>query len=100
MAWRSLRPLPCSTRNIIAYSPVAGLRSAATRTALGSSSCTRPGGNATGYNFFSTEVTGKRFQLLQHLDHPNIDVLLQEMGGKAVAQRVRGHALADPGQMG
>ena len=35
----------------------------------------------------------------QHLDHANIDVLLQKMGGKAVPQRVRRHALVDPGRL-
>ena len=35
----------------------------------------------------------------QHLDHPNIDILLQEMGGKTVPQRVRRHMLLDPGRL-
>jgi hypothetical protein len=33
----------------------------------------------------------------QHLDHPNIDILLQEVGGKTVPQRVRRHMLRDTG---
>ena len=33
----------------------------------------------------------------QDLDDANVDVLLQQMRGEAVAQRVRRHALADPG---
>ena len=31
----------------------------------------------------------------QHLDHPDIDLLLQEMGGKAVSQRVERDLLVD-----
>src|SRR5829696_8192837 len=33
----------------------------------------------------------------QHLVDANVDVLLQQMRGKAVSQRVRRHLLADPG---
>src|SRR5215216_4782241 len=33
----------------------------------------------------------------QHLDHANVDVLLQQMRGEAVPERVRGHVLGDPG---
>src|SRR6516225_3813757 len=36
----------------------------------------------------------------QCLDHANIDVLLKEVGGKAVPQRVRRHALLDPRGLG
>ena len=36
----------------------------------------------------------------QHLDHANVDVLLQQMGGEAVPQGVQGDALADPGHLG
>src|SRR5450631_2596473 len=36
----------------------------------------------------------------QDLDHPNVDILLQQVGGKAVAERMRRHALADLGHMG
>src|SRR5258706_1449123 len=35
----------------------------------------------------------------QHLNHTNIDILLQKMGGEAVPQRVHRDALADPGQL-
>ena len=35
----------------------------------------------------------------QDLDHANIDVLLQQMGGEAVPQRVRRHALGDLGRL-
>ena len=35
----------------------------------------------------------------QHLDHANVDVLLEQMGGEAVAQRVRRDALGDPGRL-
>ena len=35
----------------------------------------------------------------QNLDHPNIDVLLQQMGRKAVPQRMRRHLLGDLGQV-
>src|SRR6266511_2811999 len=35
----------------------------------------------------------------QHLNHANIDVLLQEMGGEAVPQRMRRHVLLDPGRL-
>src|SRR3954471_10582872 len=36
----------------------------------------------------------------QDLDDANVDVLLQEMRGEAVAQRVRRHPLLDPGGLG
>ena len=36
----------------------------------------------------------------QHLDHPDIDVLLEQMGGEAVPQGVRRHALVDLGHIG
>src|SRR5215213_10106819 len=36
----------------------------------------------------------------QDLDDANVDVLLQQMRGEAVAQRVRRHPLADPGGLG
>ena len=36
----------------------------------------------------------------QDLDHPNIDVLLEQMRRKAVTQGVRGHPLADLGHVG
>ena len=36
----------------------------------------------------------------QHLDHADIDVLLEQVGGEAVPQRVRRHALLDPGRIG
>src|SRR5450432_3611023 len=36
----------------------------------------------------------------QHLDHPDIDVLLEQMGGEAVPQGVERHALADLGRVG
>jgi len=35
----------------------------------------------------------------QHLNHTNIDILLQKVGGKAVPQRVQRNALADLGNM-
>ena len=35
----------------------------------------------------------------QHLDHANIDILLQEMGGEAVPQRMRRCVLLDPGRL-
>ena len=35
----------------------------------------------------------------QHLDHADIDVLLEQMGGEAVPQRVQRHALVDPGHL-
>src|ERR1700747_869877 len=31
----------------------------------------------------------------QHLDHANVDALLEQMGGEAVAQGMRRHALGD-----
>src|ERR1700740_2569039 len=31
----------------------------------------------------------------QHLDHANVDALLEQMGGEAVPQRMRRHALGD-----
>jgi hypothetical protein len=31
----------------------------------------------------------------QHLDHPNVGILLQQMGGKAVPQRVQRDVLVD-----
>ena len=34
----------------------------------------------------------------QHLDHADVDVLFQQMGGEAVPQRVRRHPLLDPGR--
>src|SRR5215207_3943583 len=36
----------------------------------------------------------------QHLDDANVDVLLQQMRGEAVAQGVRRYPLADPGRLG
>jgi hypothetical protein len=33
----------------------------------------------------------------QDLRHPDVDPLLEQAGGVAVAERVRGDALADPG---
>src|SRR5260370_34634499 len=36
----------------------------------------------------------------QHLDHSDIDVLFQEMGGKAVPECVRRYPLVDPGHVG
>src|SRR5437773_3848556 len=36
----------------------------------------------------------------QDLDHPNIDVLLEQVGGEAVPQRMHGHRLADLGHVG
>ena len=35
----------------------------------------------------------------QHLDHSDIGVLLEQMGGKAVPQRVRGDTLLDGGHL-
>ena len=35
----------------------------------------------------------------QHLDHADVDVLLEQMGGEAVAQRVRRDPLGDPGRL-
>jgi hypothetical protein len=32
----------------------------------------------------------------QHLDHPDIDAALQQMGGEAVPQDMNGHLLVDP----
>jgi hypothetical protein len=36
----------------------------------------------------------------QHLGHPDIDVLFQKIGGKAVSQDVERHALVDLGPIG
>lgn len=36
----------------------------------------------------------------QGLDDPDVNLLLQQMGGEAVAQDVHGHALVDPRQVG
>src|SRR5215216_3897951 len=36
----------------------------------------------------------------QNLDHPDIDVLLEQMGGEAVPQRMHGYRLTDPGHIG
>src|SRR3954464_15614385 len=36
----------------------------------------------------------------QHLDHADVDVLLQQVSGEAVAQRVRRDPLGDPGPVG
>ncbi len=36
----------------------------------------------------------------QHLDDADVDLLLQQVGGKAVAQRVHRHALVDLGRVG
>jgi hypothetical protein len=36
----------------------------------------------------------------EDLDHPDVDVLFQQVGGEAVAQRVRRHPLVDPGRLG
>src|ERR1700704_723674 len=36
----------------------------------------------------------------QDLDHPDIDVLLEQMGGEAVPQRMHGYRLTDPGHLG
>ena len=44
-----------------------------------------------------------RLELLvaqQDLDHADVDLALQQVGGKGVAQRVRGHALGDAGSRG
>ncbi len=35
----------------------------------------------------------------EHLDHPDIDLLLQEMGREAVPERVQAHPLVDPGSI-
>ena len=35
----------------------------------------------------------------QHLDHADVDLLLEQMGGEAVPQRVEGDALVDPGRL-
>ena len=35
----------------------------------------------------------------QHLDHADIDAVLEQMGGKAVAQRMRADALGDVGRL-
>ena len=35
----------------------------------------------------------------QHLDDPDIDLLLQQMGGEAMAQRVKGNRFVDPGRL-
>ena len=34
----------------------------------------------------------------QALDHANIDLLLEQMGGEAVPERMQGDALVDPGR--
>ena len=50
-----------------------------------------------------TRVERGRIQLAvpqQDLDDADIDVLLQQMGGKAVAQRVGRHPLPDPSHFG
>src|SRR5215475_8650425 len=47
-------------------------------------------------------VERRRVELLvaeQHLNHADVDLLLQEMGGEAVPQRVEGDAFADPGRL-
>ncbi len=36
----------------------------------------------------------------QGLDHADIDVLLEQMGGEAVAQRMRTDPFTDPGELG
>src|SRR3979490_3397068 len=36
----------------------------------------------------------------QHLDHPDIDVLLEQVGGEAVPQGVQRYTLVDPGPLG
>ena len=36
----------------------------------------------------------------KRLDHANIDILLEKVGGEAVPQRVRRHALLDPRGLG
>ncbi len=44
-----------------------------------------------------------RFELAvpeQHLDDADVDVLLEQVGGETVPQRVRADALADPGRLG
>ena len=35
----------------------------------------------------------------QHLDHPDVDLLLQEMGGEAVPECLQGDALVDAGRL-
>ena len=36
----------------------------------------------------------------QHLDHADVDLLLEQVGGEAVPQRVQRDALVDPGHLG
>ena len=47
-------------------------------------------------------IERRRFQFRmpeQNLNHANIDVLLQQMGGKTMPQRMRRHALGNPGHV-
>jgi hypothetical protein len=53
-----------------------------------------------GVIYFDAQISDGAFDFCvpeQHLDHANINVLLQEMGGKAVPQRMRRYLLLDPG---
>ncbi len=44
-------------------------------------------------------VRGIEFAVAQqHLDHPDVDLLLQQAGGKAMAQCVQADALVDAGR--
>ena len=36
----------------------------------------------------------------QNLDHTNVDVLLEQVRGEAVSQRVRRHPIGQPGRLG
>ena len=48
------------------------------------------------------DVAGGRIELLvaqEHLDHADIDLLLQQVGGEAVPQAVRRDPLVDPGRL-
>src|SRR6267378_5501853 len=50
----------------------------------------------------NARVERRRIELLvpeQRLDHANVGLLLEQMGGEAVPQRVRGDGLVDPGRL-
>jgi hypothetical protein len=34
----------------------------------------------------------------QHLDHSNVDLVLEKVGGEAVPQRMQGHGLVEAGR--
>ena len=47
-------------------------------------------------------VAGGGFELVvthEHLDHSNVDLLLEKVGGEAVPERMQGHGLVDAGRL-